>query len=39
MRDTQLYWQGWVDRSKYKGRWREAVHRSALVLYVEQRHR
>ncbi|WWC89044.1 uncharacterized protein L201_003962 [Kwoniella dendrophila CBS 6074] len=32
MRDTQAYWQGWINRSKYKGRWREAVHRSALVL-------
>ncbi|WWD17022.1 hypothetical protein CI109_101458 [Kwoniella shandongensis] len=32
MRDTQLYWSNWINRSKYKGRWREAVHRSALVL-------
>ncbi|GFZ46845.1 Uncharacterized protein JCM24511_04065 [Saitozyma sp. JCM 24511] len=32
MRDTHLYWQGWIGKSKYKGRWREAVHRSALVL-------
>ncbi|ORY26126.1 Six-hairpin glycosidase-like protein [Naematelia encephala] len=32
IRDTNRYWQGWINQSKYKGRWREAVHRSALVL-------
>ncbi|WVR06789.1 hypothetical protein IAU60_003824 [Kwoniella sp. DSM 27419] len=32
IRDTTSYWQSWIQRSKYKGRWREAVHRSALVL-------
>ncbi|KAL7422744.1 hypothetical protein Q5752_002036 [Cryptotrichosporon argae] len=32
IRDTQTYWQSWISRSKYTGRWREAVHRSALVL-------
>ncbi len=32
MRDTQSYWQNWIGKSKYSGRWREAVHRSALVL-------
>ncbi|CAD6573528.1 MAG: hypothetical protein TREMPRED_000852 [Tremellales sp. Tagirdzhanova-0007] len=32
MRDTQIYWQDWIGRSKYRGQWREAVHRSALVL-------
>ncbi|WVQ99695.1 hypothetical protein IAU59_006836 [Kwoniella sp. CBS 9459] len=32
IRDTQAFWQGWINKSKYKGRWREAVHRSALVL-------
>ncbi|RXK39893.1 glycosyl hydrolase [Tremella mesenterica] len=32
IRDTQCYWQDWIGRSKYRGRWREAVHRSALVL-------
>lgn len=30
--DTNKYWQGWISRSTYKGRWREAVHRSALAL-------
>ncbi|KAK4686635.1 hypothetical protein P7C73_g3488, partial [Tremellales sp. Uapishka_1] len=32
IKDTQLYWQDWIGKSRYKGRWREAVHRSALVL-------
>jgi GH15 family glucan-1,4-alpha-glucosidase len=32
LRDTNKYWQTWIARSKYTGRWREAVHRSALVL-------
>lgn len=26
------HWQGWAARSSYKGRWREAVTRSALAL-------
>lgn len=30
--DTTLYWQAWVSKSNYKGRWRESVNRSALVL-------
>lgn len=29
---TQAYWRGWLSKSKYKGRWREMVDRSALVL-------
>lgn len=32
LNDTNKYWQGWISRSTYKGRWREAVHRSALAL-------
>lgn len=32
IKDTQIYWQKWIAKSIYKGRWREAVHRSALVL-------
>jgi GH15 family glucan-1,4-alpha-glucosidase len=26
------YWRRWVAQSRYKGRWREMVHRSALTL-------
>src|SRR5215469_4375119 len=31
-RSTAQFWRAWISRSKYKGRWREMVHRSALVL-------
>jgi GH15 family glucan-1,4-alpha-glucosidase len=31
-RDTVAYWRRWVARCTYTGRWREAVHRSALTL-------
>ena len=30
--DTMHYWQNWLAQCKYQGRWREMVHRSALVL-------
>jgi GH15 family glucan-1,4-alpha-glucosidase len=30
--DTAHFWKAWISKSKYKGRWREMVHRSALVL-------
>jgi GH15 family glucan-1,4-alpha-glucosidase len=30
--DTGQFWKAWISRSNYKGRWREMVHRSALVL-------
>jgi GH15 family glucan-1,4-alpha-glucosidase len=30
--DTQAFWQRWVERSSYRGRWREAVERSAITL-------
>ncbi len=30
--ETSDYWRKWVSISVYKGRWRETVHRSALVL-------
>ncbi|KAI5453257.1 hypothetical protein NCC49_006280 [Naganishia albida] len=30
--ETTNFWQKWIGKSKYKGRWREAVHRSALTL-------
>jgi GH15 family glucan-1,4-alpha-glucosidase len=31
-KDTVNYWRTWIGRSQYQGRWREMVHRSALVL-------
>jgi GH15 family glucan-1,4-alpha-glucosidase len=30
--DTVAYWRRWLRRSNYRGRWREMVDRSALVL-------
>jgi len=32
LHDTILFWRNWISRSHYKGRWREMVHRSALIL-------
>jgi GH15 family glucan-1,4-alpha-glucosidase len=29
---TSDFWQRWVGQSRYRGRWREMVHRSALAL-------
>jgi GH15 family glucan-1,4-alpha-glucosidase len=29
---TIQYWQNWLTKCTYRGRWREMVHRSALVL-------
>ncbi|MCP4037890.1 MAG: glycoside hydrolase family 15 protein, partial [bacterium] len=31
-RTTVKFWRKWLSRCTYKGRWREHVHRSALVL-------
>jgi GH15 family glucan-1,4-alpha-glucosidase len=31
-RETVDYWQKWLSKCTYHGRWRETVHRSALVL-------
>src|SRR5262249_27244817 len=31
-RETIDYWKLWMSQSRYTGRWREMVHRSALVL-------
>ena len=31
-RETARFWKGWIAKSKYKGRWREMVNRSALML-------
>ncbi|HEY1398572.1 glycoside hydrolase family 15 protein [Roseateles sp.] len=30
--ETMAYWQAWSERSSYRGRWREIVLRSALIL-------
>jgi GH15 family glucan-1,4-alpha-glucosidase len=30
--DTVAFWRRWLSQSRYRGRWRETVHRSALVL-------
>ncbi len=30
--DTVAFWRRWIARSKYRGRWREMVNRSALAL-------
>jgi GH15 family glucan-1,4-alpha-glucosidase len=29
---TVRFWRGWLHHSRYRGRWREMVHRSALTL-------
>ncbi len=29
---TVAFWRRWLRRSRYSGRWRETVHRSALTL-------
>jgi GH15 family glucan-1,4-alpha-glucosidase len=31
-RKTAQFWKAWISMSRYKGRWREMVHRSALLL-------
>ncbi len=31
-KETMNHWRDWIARSTYKGRWRETVNRSALVL-------
>jgi GH15 family glucan-1,4-alpha-glucosidase len=30
--ETARFWKKWIAKSKYRGRWREIVHRSALLL-------
>jgi GH15 family glucan-1,4-alpha-glucosidase len=30
--DTVHFWRNWIAKCTYRGRWREAVHRSALLL-------
>jgi len=29
---TVAFWRGWLAKSRYQGRWREMIHRSALTL-------
>jgi hypothetical protein len=29
---TVAFWRRWLSASRYRGRWREVVHRSALTL-------
>ncbi len=31
-KETLNFWQAWINHSNYRGRWRETVNRSALVL-------
>ncbi|HSK97936.1 MAG TPA: trehalase-like domain-containing protein, partial [Euzebyales bacterium] len=30
--ETAAFWRRWLERSRYRGRWREAVERSAITL-------
>lgn len=30
--DTQTFWYNFISQSKYKGRWREVVSRSLMIL-------
>jgi GH15 family glucan-1,4-alpha-glucosidase len=32
LEQTHQFWQGWLGQSRYRGRWREQVNRSALAL-------
>jgi GH15 family glucan-1,4-alpha-glucosidase len=32
LRETVGYWRRWISSCTYQGRWREVVHRSALIL-------
>ncbi len=32
LHETIVYWRNWISQSQYKGRWREMVNRSALIL-------
>ena len=32
LEETAQYWQRWIGKCSYTGRWREMVHRSALLL-------
>lgn len=39
LEETIEYWRAWIARCTYRGRWREMVHRSALVLELLTYHR
>jgi GH15 family glucan-1,4-alpha-glucosidase len=36
LRDTVMFWRGWLNGSTYRGRWRETVARSAMTLKLMQ---
>ena len=36
--ETTGYWRHWLSQATYKGRWRETVHRSALLLKLLSSH-
>jgi GH15 family glucan-1,4-alpha-glucosidase len=36
LRDTTMFWRGWLHGSTYRGRWREMVTRSAMTLKLMQ---
>ncbi len=37
--ETINYWKAWIGKSKYNGRWREIINRSALVLKLLTSHK
>ncbi|UII24489.1 glycoside hydrolase family 15 protein [Fulvivirga maritima] len=37
--ETVNYWKSWVGKSKYKGKWLDMVHRSALTLKLLTSHK
>jgi GH15 family glucan-1,4-alpha-glucosidase len=37
-KETANYWTRWIGRSPHEGRWREMVHRSALILKLMTSH-
>lgn len=36
--ETIAFWRGWIGKSKYHGRWREIINRSALALKLMTHH-
>jgi GH15 family glucan-1,4-alpha-glucosidase len=32
IKETEEFWREWIDRSRYEGRWREAVERSLITI-------